>query len=42
MKIDNKYLEVLLTLFKNFLFEIISITVFPTDIARGLPPNVDP
>ena len=29
-------------LFKNFLLETISITALPTDIAKGLPPKVDP
>ena len=39
---QQKYLEDFLTLFKNFLFETISITVFPTTIANGFPPKVDP
>ena len=38
----KKYFDKLFTLFKNFLFETISITLLPTDIANGLPPNVDP
>ena len=29
-------------LFKNFLLATISITALPTDIAKGLPPKVDP
>ena len=29
-------------LFKNFLLETISITVFPTAIAKGFPPKVEP
>ena len=40
--LKKKYFEDFFTLFKNFLLEIISITVFPTAIAKGLPPKVDP
>ena len=42
LRFNKKYLEIFFTLFKNFLFETMSITVFPTAIARGLPPKVDP
>ena len=40
--LNKKYFDRFFTLFKNFLLNIISITAFPTDIAKGLPPNVDP
>jgi hypothetical protein len=42
LRFDKKYFEIFFTLFKNFLFEIISITELPTAIASGLPPKVDP
>ena len=38
----SDYREISKTLLRNFLFEIISMTVFPTAIAKGLPPKVDP
>ena len=42
LRFDKKYFELLFILFKNFLSEMISITEFPTAIAKGLPPKVEP
>ena len=43
-KIENfkKYLDNFFMLFKKLFFETISITVLPTVIAKGFPPNVEP
>ena len=41
-KVDKKYFDDFFTLFKNFLLATMSITVFPTAIANGLPPKVEP
>ena len=42
LKEFKKYFDKFFTFFKNFLLDTMSITAFPTTIAKGFPPKVDP